>query len=341
MTTADANPEVPAALVDAAHERSGGAAAPDAGIEAWQLGSGVGPEVAEAWRDVVSQTHLPWVIDPERRGSRPYAARVERRRLGDIALVDCWCDPCSGARGKREVVATPGDYIGILMIVAGSEWVEQSDREVVLSAGDVVAWDSVDAARFVVREPLHKRTLLVPRRRFQQLLPRPELASMQRLPPSPALQLCTAYLEFIRGVELAEPAAVAAGNAALELLGAVLGSVVAPTRSAMREGTRAQARAYIEEHLAEPDLRPEAIAAAAAISVRTLYSLFEEEGDAVCAFIRRRRLARAHDELARPDASPPVTEVGYRWGFSDAAHFTRAFKAQYGYSPREARRTAG
>jgi AraC-like DNA-binding protein len=224
------------------------------------------------------------------------------------------------------------------MIMKGPEWVTQLDREVVLTAGDVVAWDSVREARFVVKEPLHKRTLLVPRRRFQQLLPRPELASMQRLQPSPALQLYTAYLDFIRSVELAEPAAVAAGNAALELLGAVLGSVVAPTRSAMREGLRAQVRAYIEEHLADVSLRPEAIAAANAISVRSLYGLFEEEGDAVCAFLRRRRLARAHDELARPDASPPVTEVAFRWGFSDAAHFTRAFRAQYGYAPRDTRR---
>ena len=307
-------------------------------VEAWEVGGSATPGAIEAWRGVVSETHLPWMIDPAAPGREPRGARVERRRLGDIALVDCWCDPCHGSRGKRELVATPGDYIGILMIVAGTEWVEQRDREVVLCAGDVVAWDSVDEARFVVTEAMHKRTLLVPRRRFQQLLPRPELASMQRLVPSPALQLYTAYLDFIRSVDLAEPAAVAAGNAALELLGAVLGSVVAPTRSAMREGLRAQVRAHIEERLADPGLRPESVAAATAISVRTLYGLFEEEGDAVSAFIRRRRLARAHDELARPDASPPVTEVAYRWGFSDAAHFTRAFKAQYGYAPREARR---
>jgi AraC-like DNA-binding protein len=61
-------------------------------------------------------------------------------------------------------------------------------------------------------------------------------------------------------------------------------------------------------------------------------------GDAASSLIRRRRLARAHDELARPDASPPVTEVADRWGFSDAAHFTRALNAQYGHAPREARR---
>ncbi len=163
---------------------------------------------------------------------------------------------------------------------------------------------------------------------------------MRKLEPSPALHLYTSYLDFLRTVELEEPAAVAAGNAALELLGAVLGSVVAPTRSTLREGLRAQVRAYVESHLSDPDLRPAAIAAANAVSVRALYALFEEEEDSVCAYIRRRRLARAHDDLTRPDASIPVTDVAYRWGFSDAAHFARAFTSQFGYPPREARRMA-
>ncbi len=225
-------------------------------VESWAIDGMRGAEGTAAWVDVVSETHLPWHLDAEPGFRAAYSARVERRRLGDLSLVDCWCDPCRGERGPGELVTTPGDYIGILTIKSGSERVTQTDREVVLGAGDVVAWDSVREARFVVTEPLHKRTLLVPRARFAQLLPRPELAAMRKLEASPALRLYTAYLDFIRHVELEEPAAVAAGNAALELLGAVLGSVVAPTRSAIREGQRAQVRAYIESRLGDPDLRP-------------------------------------------------------------------------------------
>jgi methylphosphotriester-DNA--protein-cysteine methyltransferase len=28
-------------------------------------------------------------------------------------------------------------------------------------------------------------------------------------------------------------------------------------------------------------------------------------------------------------------EIAFRWGFNDAAHFSRVFKAQYGVSPRQ------
>jgi transcriptional regulator GlxA family with amidase domain len=33
-----------------------------------------------------------------------------------------------------------------------------------------------------------------------------------------------------------------------------------------------------------------------------------------------------------------VTTIGFTWGFKDAAHFSRAFKAHFGRTPSDARR---
>jgi AraC-like DNA-binding protein len=35
-----------------------------------------------------------------------------------------------------------------------------------------------------------------------------------------------------------------------------------------------------------------------------------------------------------------VTEIAFRWGFRDAAHFARVFKARYERTPSEVRRDA-
>jgi AraC-like DNA-binding protein len=48
------------------------------------------------------------------------------------------------------------------------------------------------------------------------------------------------------------------------------------------------------------------------------------------------RLEQAARLLGGPEKDDVrAKEVAYRCGFSDAAHFSRAFKARYGASPRE------
>lgn len=58
----------------------------------------------------------------------------------------------------------------------------------------------------------------------------------------------------------------------------------------------------------------------------------------ISEWIRHRRLARCAADLR--DGSQdhlPITEIAFRWGFSDAAHFSRAFKQQFGVAPRDYR----
>jgi len=61
----------------------------------------------------------------------------------------------------------------------------------------------------------------------------------------------------------------------------------------------------------------------------------------VAALIRERRLEHCRAELAdAAHAGRPVAVVGARWGFTDPAHFSRAFRARYGVAPGRFRREA-
>ncbi|MGW0843495.1 helix-turn-helix domain-containing protein [Streptomyces sp. NPDC002787] len=93
-----------------------------------------------------------------------------------------------------------------------------------------------------------------------------------------------------------------------------------------------------KQRLADPGLSPEGIAAAHRISRRYLYKLLAARGYTVSGWIREQRLARCRRDLADPALDHlPVGAIGGRWGFADPAHFSHAFKAAYGMSPREAR----
>src|SRR5882724_242633 len=96
---------------------------------------------------------------------------------------------------------------------------------------------------------------------------------------------------------------------------------------------------YIERHLGEPDLAPGTVAAANFISLRHLHRMFEGENTTVSAWIRQRRLERCRDDLADPvNAGIPVSVVAARWGLTNSAHFSRAFRRAYGIPPNEYRR---
>jgi AraC-like DNA-binding protein len=97
-------------------------------------------------------------------------------------------------------------------------------------------------------------------------------------------------------------------------------------------------RCFIEDNLDDPDLGPEMVAAACHISVGYLHKLFRAEGTSVSRTIRERRLEQCCRDLAAPGSrGKAVSAIGAHWGFLDAAHFSKVFKATYGVSPTEYR----
>ncbi|MFD9904331.1 helix-turn-helix domain-containing protein [Streptomyces sp. NPDC059063] len=100
-------------------------------------------------------------------------------------------------------------------------------------------------------------------------------------------------------------------------------------------------RAFIEQNLGNPDLRPATIAAHHHMSVRALHLLFRTQPETVAALIRRRRLERCRADLGDPRLRHrTIGEISARWGFRALADFSRAFRAAYGVPPSELRRAA-
>ncbi|MGW2476092.1 helix-turn-helix domain-containing protein [Streptomyces sp. NPDC001665] len=100
-------------------------------------------------------------------------------------------------------------------------------------------------------------------------------------------------------------------------------------------------RAYIDGHYRDPSLSPESIARAHHISLRYLHRVFEAEESTVGRLIQRRRLEESARELARPGRrAVTVAAVAQLCGFTNAAHFSRAFRQLHGCSPLEWRSRA-
>ncbi|PZU49323.1 MAG: AraC family transcriptional regulator [Sphingomonas sp.] len=97
----------------------------------------------------------------------------------------------------------------------------------------------------------------------------------------------------------------------------------------------------IEIRLSDPDLNYQQVAAEHGISPRYLQKLFESTDDSFGHYVKLRRLERCRLDLRSPlHAQKSISEILFEWGFNDSATFSRAFREQYGISPREYRKGA-
>jgi AraC-like DNA-binding protein len=112
--------------------------------------------------------------------------------------------------------------------------------------------------------------------------------------------------------------------------------------AAVRAGVLQRVWQTIESHLDDVDLSIARVAALNGLSVRYVQKLFEEGGQNFSRYVRRRRLEQCRADLANPlNRHVPITTTSFRWGFNDSATFSRAFREEFGVSPREFRRAQG
>ncbi|GAA2756472.1 helix-turn-helix domain-containing protein [Actinopolymorpha rutila] len=90
--------------------------------------------------------------------------------------------------------------------------------------------------------------------------------------------------------------------------------------------------AHVAQHFGE-HLELDDLARAAHLSPKHLARCFRETlGVTPMAYVRRYRLTHARERLVTTDL--PVSRIAADTGFADLAHFSRAFRTQFGVSPR-------
>jgi AraC-like DNA-binding protein len=186
----------------------------------------------------------------------------------------------------------------------------------------------------------------IPRTRLAPLLARPD--SVHGVMPSlegGAGYLLSGYLQTLYQVvpTLGPVEAATAARALLELIAAAFNKEVAGPRgetSIAQQSLLLRAQLFIRENLGTDNLSSDRIAASIGVSRSVLYQLFEPVGG-VASYVRELRLHKCFAEIVSPrNVGTQISEIAYRWGFSDPAVFTRAFRRRYGRSPSEAREMA-
>ena len=273
-----------------------------------------------------------------------FDARLDLSLIGDVILGNCRTVAQPFSRSPLKVAHEPNDMFMIQVFAEGETRARIGTREVVAGPGDFWIIDLAEPIE-AVNSDFQNFSIVVPRSLIERNLRNPDGHHLRRIPgDAPMARIFNSFLQGLDGsvgsMTVGEAAELAPATARLSeaLLNIDTGHSRADMDgSAAEQVLRLTARRMIEINLAEPEMTPDTVAALLGVSRSKLYRVFAPLGG-IASYIRMRRLKRSLADLLDLDqADRPIYEIAYRWAFTSESDYSRAFRRQFGRSPREAR----
>lgn len=294
-----------------------------------------------AWQESVG-VFLDAQLDP-RSDASDFAGDVESYLLDDIVISRPRANGQKFDRGSPRIARDGIDHYMIQFFAHGGTEMAmgrrslRAERRVVgFDLGEVL--DSVNSDFDII-------CALVPRARLAPLLARPD--SLQGAMPSNdgGGKLLADFIPnlFVGLPDLSPQQTGSAARALTELIATAFNGETFATNDAPEIALQAlalKAKTFIKNNLGSPTLDPDEVASAMGLSRSVLYRLFRDAGG-IAFYIREQRLRRCFADLvSERGRDAQVAEIAWRWGFTDAAHFSRLFRDRFGCSPTDAREGA-
>jgi len=302
---------------------------------AWSTESVPQSGAFDAWSEKMPELHLQWALSCPRR--EKFSAFVRYRRLDGMTIAEFRGGEYGGIRSPRSRTDDER-MIGVLLNRSGRLICSYAGDDLVLEPNQLLVWDSELAYGFEGVEPHHELSVMLPQSRVPETLGAIAARSGTVTLVKPGSGLVAVAAEQLTAITREMDAISDAGlqiacQAFFDTLDAALASPGDRVMTSARAALLARVRRYIEDNLDDPGMCASSLANAHAISVRTLHLLFADTGTTVSRSIRQRRLDVCYRELSRARPGKTVTDVAFRWGFSDTAHFSRLFKQAYSVTP--------
>ncbi|RVU35768.1 helix-turn-helix domain-containing protein [Hwanghaeella grinnelliae] len=295
----------------------------------------------DAWVSALRSGFGHW--ETSRSVGEPFSADLHVTRFARTSVIECQCGANGGFRHQQNVRKDDEPRVAVQLVVKGEEHFSFGDDRYIARTGDIVLWNSLEPMSFEVPERLHKVTVVLPEQTMARWLPRHRRLHGRVLTASTgAAALLRAHMLALREhrTEFSEQERYAVETATLEMIAGVVSNTLDRPNQSLADYQLSRAQCYILENLGDCALTLDRVAAAVSISRRYLHKLFESTGMSPRAWIQDQRLLRAREYIIGDAIGRrTITSIAFDCGFSDSAHFSRAFTQRFGLGPRAFRST--
>jgi len=310
-------------------------------------GAGAGSATGQLLMDTVRNAHV--AVDIEQRGKPIRHFDCRELPLGKLELFDIQIDPVAIHRRSEDIDRDANTDFLLATQLEGTVLVKEGDVEFTQRPGDLSIMSAAEPYTVIHTQKSRRLILHIPDSVYRKRIHAHQEDREFRPRLMPAGGLATIVYEMLKSLAFEADKLTAAeqytlAESLLELTSAILRS------DADQEYERQHARQsalfrrileFMEASYTDCELSPEKIANANGISMRYLHSLFQQAGMTVSKWMWERRLKATREDLLDPNMNHMrVSEIAFRRGFNDPAHFSRAFKNRFDISPSELRQTS-
>lgn len=295
------------------------------------------------WTDMVCSTYVQLECDATA-GASTIDGEISAQQLATLQLSQVISTPQVVRRTAAKIARSAEDYFLVSIQTRGEGVIAQDGRTARLAVGDFALYDSTRPYELRFDKPFEQVVLRLPGATL-----RSALRDTQALTASTVSGQRGAghlMIGMIRTLAadidtLAPESAAAVAESVSQILVAGLSALPAaraPPVSQLAAFHREQIKACIANRLRDPLLSVTGIAAQLRLSPSTLHRAWTGQACSIAQWIWAQRLDAARRDLCNPaHRARSISEIAFSWGFNDAAHFSRAFRARFGCSARELR----
>jgi AraC-like DNA-binding protein len=301
----------------------------------------------EYWNDAVSSTFVP--LECRTAVTDVFRGNLVSVTLGDVQLSRISAAQHQVQRTRRTIGRNDPGLLKLALQIHGTGRISQDGREARLDPGDLALYDTTRPYTLRYDDHTSFETLIVmfPDQLLGLSRDAVRAVTAQRVSGQEGLGALVSPFLGRLAESISPDGPILSSRLALNVLG-LLETLyrdrldLGPAEPERVSTARLVAiQAWLERHLGDPELTPEAIAAAHHISLRYLHRLFAADGSSVSRWVKEHRLEGCRRDLADPALVRfSVAALAARWGLLDAAGFSRSFRSAYGLSPREYRMRA-
>ena len=248
--------------------------------------------------------------------------------------------PTSVGRSKTNIRRSPVDHWAIILSKHSATDVQVGDQSLEAPAGTPFVLSLGEEIRVDRGQHDDRMMLLLSRDHFGRIAHLVEAVKGTVLPAVQGRFLADYMLLLERNLPALAPADLARFPSAVE---AMLAACLAPSADRVASARHQidltlmeRVRRVVRRNLRSPSLGPDKLCRETAMSRSQLYRVLESEGG-VAHYIQRRRLSESFAILCDASNTYPIARIAEALCFADASSFTRAFRHEFGVTPREVR----